>query len=170
MYEAAGGFDGWVRLAHAWYERVLADASWWSNAFHGGVRRTRWSVLAAYRAEGARRAGAVHAAVTATRRSVKCGCAQRHTASTRRWTGAPWRASDEGTLTDVGIADDPLRCVAYDRFARVIDDHDGSAVTTLLVDASPGRHPSCAAVGVIGTVCLVTEDRCGGSAHAVNRA
>ena len=37
LYEAAGGMDGMLRLAHAWHERVLADevvSHAFSHGFH----------------------------------------------------------------------------------------------------------------------------------------
>src|SRR5579875_3926418 len=50
IYEAAGGYDGFLRLAHAWHERVLADEVV-SHAFHGGAKPDHTERLAAYWSE-----------------------------------------------------------------------------------------------------------------------
>lgn len=50
IYEAAGGYDGLVRLAHAWHERVLADEVV-SHAFHAGAKPDHTERLAAYWSE-----------------------------------------------------------------------------------------------------------------------
>jgi hemoglobin len=50
LYEAAGGSDGLLRLAHAWHERVMADEVV-SHAFSHGFRPDHSERLAAYWAE-----------------------------------------------------------------------------------------------------------------------
>src|SRR5689334_23210333 len=50
LFEAAGGEDGMLRLAHAWHERVLADEVV-SHAFSHGFRPDHTPRLAAYWAE-----------------------------------------------------------------------------------------------------------------------
>jgi hemoglobin len=50
VYEAAGGFDGLMRLAGAWHERVLADEVV-SHAFSHGYQPDHTERLAAYWAE-----------------------------------------------------------------------------------------------------------------------
>ena len=50
LYDAAGGMDGMRRLAHAWHERVLADAVV-SHAFSHGFHPDHTERLAAYWAE-----------------------------------------------------------------------------------------------------------------------
>ena len=50
LYEAAGGSDGLLRLAHAWHERVLRDPVV-SHAFSHGFRDDHTERLAAYWAE-----------------------------------------------------------------------------------------------------------------------
>jgi hemoglobin len=50
LYEAAGGSDGLLRLAHAWHERVMADQVV-SHAFSHGFRPDHSERLAAYWAE-----------------------------------------------------------------------------------------------------------------------
>jgi len=50
VYDAAGGIDGLVRLAHAWHSRVLADEIV-SHAFSHGVHPQHSERLAAYWAE-----------------------------------------------------------------------------------------------------------------------
>ncbi len=47
VYEAAGGFEGLLDLAHAWHERVLADEVV-SHAFHGETKPDHGERLAAY--------------------------------------------------------------------------------------------------------------------------
>src|ERR1043165_9661975 len=50
IYEAAGGFDGLLRLAHAWHARVLEDEVV-SHAFSHGFHPQHTERLAAYWAE-----------------------------------------------------------------------------------------------------------------------
>jgi hemoglobin len=50
VYEAAGGEEGLLRLAHAWHERVMADEVV-SHAFSHGFRPDHSERLAAYWAE-----------------------------------------------------------------------------------------------------------------------
>jgi hemoglobin len=50
LYEAAGGLDGFVRLAGAWHERVLADDVV-AHAFSHGFHPDHTARLAAYWAE-----------------------------------------------------------------------------------------------------------------------
>jgi hemoglobin len=50
VYEAAGGYDGFVRLAQAWHARVMADEVV-SHAFSHGVHPEHAERLAAYWAE-----------------------------------------------------------------------------------------------------------------------
>ena len=50
VYEAAGGFEGLLRLAHAWHVRVLADEVV-SHAFSHGFHPQHTERLAAYWAE-----------------------------------------------------------------------------------------------------------------------
>jgi hemoglobin len=50
IYEAAGGYEGLLRLAHAWHERVMADEVV-SHAFHGGAKPDHTERLAAYWSE-----------------------------------------------------------------------------------------------------------------------
>src|SRR3954471_9127496 len=50
VYDAAGGFDGLVGLAHAWHERVMADEVV-SHAFSHGFHPQHTERLAAYLAE-----------------------------------------------------------------------------------------------------------------------
>ena len=47
LYEAVGGADGVLRLAHAWHERVVADAIV-AHAFEHGVHPQHTERLAAY--------------------------------------------------------------------------------------------------------------------------
>jgi hemoglobin len=50
VYEAAGGYDGLLRLAHAWHTRVMADEVV-SHAFSHGFHPDHSARLAAYWAE-----------------------------------------------------------------------------------------------------------------------
>ncbi len=50
LYEAAGGSEGLLRLAHAWHERVMEDEVV-SHAFSHGFRADHSERLAAYWAE-----------------------------------------------------------------------------------------------------------------------
>ena len=50
VYEAAGGLDGLLKLAHAWHKRVLADEVV-AHAFSHGFRPDHTERLAAYWAE-----------------------------------------------------------------------------------------------------------------------
>ena len=50
VYDAAGGHDGLLRLAHAWHERVLADPVV-SHAFSHGFHPDHTQRLAAYLGE-----------------------------------------------------------------------------------------------------------------------
>jgi hemoglobin len=50
VYEAVGGIDGLLRLAHAWHARVMADEEV-SHAFSHGYRPDHSERLAAYWAE-----------------------------------------------------------------------------------------------------------------------
>lgn len=50
VYEAVGGFDGILKLAHAWHKRVLADEVV-SHAFSHGFHPNHTERLAAYWAE-----------------------------------------------------------------------------------------------------------------------
>ena len=50
VYEAAGGYDGLLRLARAWHERVMADEVV-SHAFSHGFHPDHTERLAAYWAE-----------------------------------------------------------------------------------------------------------------------
>ena len=55
VYEAAGGRTGLLRLAEAWHSRVMADEIV-SHAFSDGFHPQHSERLAAYWAEGPRRA------------------------------------------------------------------------------------------------------------------
>jgi hemoglobin len=50
VYDAVGGMEGFVRLAHAWHERVMADEVV-SHAFSHGFHPQHTERLAAYWAE-----------------------------------------------------------------------------------------------------------------------
>jgi len=113
VYEAAGGMDGLVGLAHAWHERVLADEVV-SHPFRHGVHPHHTERLAAYWAE------ALGGPTTFTDRYGD------ETAVVRRHSGNGEHeemdrraiACFDVALADVGLdADDRLRQVLHDYFA-----------------------------------------------------
>jgi hemoglobin len=113
VYEAAGGADGLLDLAHAWHVRVMADEIV-SHAFSHGFHPEHSQRLAAYWAE---------ALGGPTTYSDSYGD---ETAVVRIHSGnGPHEEMDrraiacfDQALTDVGLAtDDRLRQVLYDYFA-----------------------------------------------------
>jgi hemoglobin len=112
VYEAAGGREGLVRLAHAWHERVLADDVV-SHAFSHGFHPDHTERLAAYWAE---------ALGGPTVYSDEYGD---ETSVVRMHSGnGPHEEMDrraiacfDQALTDVGLTAEPLRQVLHDYFA-----------------------------------------------------
>ena len=113
VYEAAGGFDGLLRLAHAWHERVLADEVV-SHAFHGGAKPDHCERLAAYWGEalgGPRAYTDAYGDETSVVR-IHSGNGP-HEEMDRRAIACFDRA-----LVDVGLSDDDhLRSILHDYFA-----------------------------------------------------
>ena len=111
VYDAAGGWDGMVRLAHAWHERVLADEVV-EHAFSHGYRPDHTERLAAYWAE------ALGGPTTYTDRygdesevvRMHSGNGE-HDEMDRRAI-----ACFDAAMTDVGV-DDRVRPVLHDYFA-----------------------------------------------------
>jgi hemoglobin len=113
VYDAAGGMDGLLALAHAWHQRVLADEVV-AHAFRHGYRPDHTERLAAYWAEALGGPAAY---------SERCGD---ETAVVRIHSGnGPHDEMDDRAiacfdraLVDAGLAHDPrLRQVLHDYFA-----------------------------------------------------
>jgi hemoglobin len=113
VYEAAGGRDGMIRLAHAWHERVMADPVV-SHAFSHGFHPEHTERLAAYWAEalgGPATYSTVYADETSVVR-IHSGHGP-HVDMDRRAI-----ACFDQALADTGLAsDDALRQVLHDYFA-----------------------------------------------------
>jgi hemoglobin len=112
LYDAAGGHDGMLRLAHAWHERVLADEVV-SHAFSHGFRADHTERLAAYWSE------ALGGPETFSRTMGD------QTEVVRMHSGnGPHEEMDrraiscfDEALSDVGLAEEPLRGALHDYFA-----------------------------------------------------
>jgi hemoglobin len=112
VYDAVGGAEAVLRLAHAWHARVLADEVV-SHAFSHGFHPEHTERLAAYWAE----ALGGPAAFTDTYGD--------ETSVVRMHSGnGPHEEMDrraiacfDGALDDIGLADDLLRAVLHDYFA-----------------------------------------------------
>lgn len=112
IYDAAGGEEGLVRLAHAWHERVLADEVV-SHAFEHGYREDHSVRLATYWAEAlggpalySERYGDETSVVR-----VHSGNGE-HDEMNRRAV-----ACFDDALDDVGFTDERLRAALHDYFA-----------------------------------------------------
>ena len=112
-YEAAGGEEGLLRLAHAWHVRVLADAVV-SHAFQHGFHPQHTERLAAYWGEalgGPPTYTGTHADESSVVR-LHSGNGV-HEEMDRRAI-----ACFDAALADVGLTDaDPVRQVLHDYFA-----------------------------------------------------
>lgn len=113
LYDAVGGAEGLLRLAHAWHERVMADEVV-SHAFSHGFHPDHTARLAAYWSE---------ALGGPTTYSEACGD---ETSVVRMHSGnGPHEEMDrraiacfDEALDDVGFTgDDPCRQVLHDYFA-----------------------------------------------------
>lgn len=112
VYEAAGGDEGMLRLAHAWHERVMADEEV-SHAFSHGFRPDHSERLAAYWAEALGGPPAYSASLGDETEVVRIHSGNGvHAEMDRRAI-----ACFDQALTDVGITEDPLRQVLHDYFA-----------------------------------------------------
>jgi truncated hemoglobin YjbI len=112
VYDAAGGADGMLRLAHAWHERVLADEVV-SHAFHHGYKHDHTERLAAYWGE------ALGGPATYSERYGDESTVERmhsgngeHDEMNRLAI-----ACFDGALADAGVTDERLRKVLHDYFA-----------------------------------------------------
>ena len=112
LYDAAGGSDAMVRLAHAWHERVLADEVV-SHAFSHGFRADHSERLAAYWSE------ALGGPDTFSRTmGDESEVVRMHSGN------GPHEEMDrraivcfDEALVDVGLTEEPLRSVLHDYFA-----------------------------------------------------
>lgn len=111
VYEAAGGDEGLLRLAHAWHERVMADPVV-SHAFSHGFHPRHTERLAAYWAEAlggpVAYSGTYGDESTVVRMHSGNGP---HEEMNRRAI-----ACFDGALSDVGL-EEPVRTVLHDYFA-----------------------------------------------------
>ena len=112
VYDAAGGEDGFLRLARAWHERVVADEVV-GHAFRHGVRPDHTERLAAYWGESLG-----GPASYSERYGDETSVVRMHSGNGEH-EEMDLRAVDcfDGALTDVGITDQPLRSVLHDYFA-----------------------------------------------------
>jgi hemoglobin len=112
VYEAAGGWDGMVRLAEAWHERVMADEVV-SHAFHGGALPDHTERLAAYWAEALGGPSAYTDTYGDATSVVRLHSGNGvHTEMDRRAV-----ACFDQALEDAGLTGQPLRQVLHDYFA-----------------------------------------------------
>lgn len=112
VFEAAGGDEGLLRLAHAWHRRVLADEVV-SHAFRDGTRPDHAERLAAYWAE-ALGGPATYSTTYGSETSV----VRMHSGqgvSEEMNLGAI--ACFDQALVDAELDTDPLRCALHDYFA-----------------------------------------------------
>ncbi|MGA8040357.1 MAG: group II truncated hemoglobin [Acidimicrobiia bacterium] len=112
VFEAVGGADGLLALAHAWHERCLADPVMEHPFSHPGQHPEHLERLAAYWGEAlggpARYTDAMGDETLVLRMHAGNG---EHVEMDRRAV-----ACFDAALTDVGITDDPLRALLHDYF------------------------------------------------------
>jgi hemoglobin len=112
VYDAAGGWDGMVRLAHAWHERVLADEVV-EHAFSHGYHPDHTERLAAYWAEALGGPPAYTDRYGDESSVVRMHSGNgEHDEMDRRAI-----ACFDAALADEGIDEEPLRTVLHDYFA-----------------------------------------------------
>ena len=112
VYEAVGGFDVLVRLAHAWHARVLEDEVV-SHAFSHGYHPQHTERLAAYWAEalGGPRSYSSSFGDETTVLKIHSGNGEHHDMDRRAI------ACFDRALIDIGLArDDRLRTALHDYF------------------------------------------------------
>jgi hemoglobin len=112
VYEAAGGVEGVRRLATAWHRRVMADDEV-SHAFSHGFHPQHSDRLAAYWAEALGGPTTYSDTIGSETSVVRIHSGNgEHQEMDRRAI-----ACFDQALTDVGIANGPLRHVLHDYFA-----------------------------------------------------
>ena len=120
VYEAAGGWDGVLRLAEAWHARVLADEIV-SHAFRHGSKPDHTERLAAYWAEALGGPGAYSKAYGDETSVVRIHSGNGpHEDMDRRAI-----ACFDQALVDVGLASD-------ERLGQVLHDYFAWATTTTM--------------------------------------
>jgi truncated hemoglobin YjbI len=112
VYEAAGGAEGLLRLAHAWHELVMADEVV-SHAFHGGAKPDHTERLAGYWGE-ALGGPAAYSGTYGSEAEV-----ERLHSGNGEHDEMNHRAIDcfDQAMTDSGLTDPRLRQVLHDYFA-----------------------------------------------------
>ncbi|GAA2153767.1 hemoglobin [Humibacillus xanthopallidus] len=112
LYDAAGGTEGMVALAHAWHERVLADEIV-SHAFSHGFRADHTERLAAYWSEALGGPDTYSRTMGDESEVVRMHSGNGpHEEMDRRAI-----ACFDEALRDVGLTDEPLRSALHDYFA-----------------------------------------------------
>ena len=112
LYEAAGGEEGMLRLAHAWHERVMADEVV-SHAFSHGYRDDHGPRLAAYWAEALGGPAAYTSRYGDETQVVRIHSGNGpHEEMDRRAI-----ACFDQALEDIGLTGDPLQLALHDYFA-----------------------------------------------------
>ena len=112
LFEAAGGDEGMLRLAHAWHERVMADEVV-NHAFSHGFHPDHSGRLAAYWAEALGGPPTYSTCFGDESDVVRMHSGNgRHDEMDERAI-----ACFDEALADTGIEDDPLRTVLHDYFA-----------------------------------------------------
>lgn len=113
VYEAAGGMEGLVRIAHAWHERVLAD-DMVSHAFSHGFHPDHTARLARYWAEALGGPASYSAEIGSESSVVRMHSGNgEHNEMDRRAI-----ACFDAALGDVGIEpEQPLWSVLHDYFS-----------------------------------------------------
>lgn len=111
LYEAVGGADGVLRLAHAWHERVVADAIV-AHAFEHGVHPQHTERLAAYWGEAWGGPPAFSERLGTESDVVRIHSGNGPHEEMDRRAIACFRAA----MDDVGIVDPRLRRVLHDYF------------------------------------------------------
>jgi hemoglobin len=112
LYDAAGGADAMVRLAHAWHERVLADEIV-SHAFSHGFRDDHTERLAAYWSEALGGPDTFSRTMADETTVVRLHSGNGpHEEMNRRAI-----ACFDEAMNDVGLTEQPLRGALHDYFA-----------------------------------------------------
>lgn len=112
LYDAAGGADGMVALAHAWHERVLVDEVV-SHAFSHGFRADHTERLAAYWSEALGGPDTYSRTMGDETEVVRMHSGNGpHEEMDRRAI-----ACFDEALVDVGLTEEPLRSALHDYFA-----------------------------------------------------
>ena len=114
VYEAVGGHDGLLRLAHAWHTRVMADDVV-SHAFSHGFHPQHTERLAAYWAE------ALGGPTTYSDSfGDESGVVRMHSGNgVHEQMDRRAIACFDQAMADIGLADDQVRTVLHDYFAWV---------------------------------------------------